>query len=569
MQVNRHFIQAQFFTRFLEKAGVQHACLSPGSRNTPLIFAFHESAIRTTVHLDERSSGFYALGMAKFTGRPVAVVTTSGTAAAELYPAIVEARMSRTPLLICTADRPAELRGSGANQTIFQDHMYASHTVHFFDCGAALPDRANFLRLNEAFNQALDACRQGPVHLNFPFEKPFEPDTFTDTIDENEIPEAQRHPVEIVSNPTDSPPLLPKTVRRGLIFCGWGRYSGEDVAAIRNYSERRGFPIIADGASAIRGLDLPTSLHHAALYLQDKEFAKNADPDVILLFGGLPVSAALLAFLEKSHAEILCVHPYDYNDPWRKSRHIPLTPAQALAPDDGEIDTPEGREINSLSALENRTAALLPELLKNFAWNMESALYYTLSRLLPDRCVIIPGNSSIIRDFDAFYARRSAANEQRILVNRGASGIDGMISGALGVASLSDDPVYLISGDLSFIYDASALFRDNIRDLPLCIIILNNRGGGIFRRLPVASHPEVLEDYFLTPQNVNLSGISAVNKIPHFNCKSADDFALRLKAFERSPSLTILEVETDSQQSREDQKTLVRTLIHELKHSES
>ena len=187
MKINRNIFWAENLFDRLARLGVKYVCISPGSRSTSLtLAAASNKKFKCFVHIDERSSGFFALGIAKATGKPVVIITTSGTAAAELYPSIVEAYQQRIPLIVCTADRPPELRGRGANQTINQENIYKNHIRHFREAGLPSTSFSGIRKIRKIAEEAYQKCSQGPVHLNFPFRKPFEPDTFTDEINKKE-----------------------------------------------------------------------------------------------------------------------------------------------------------------------------------------------------------------------------------------------------------------------------------------------------------------------------------------------------------------------------------------------
>ncbi|MGB5893263.1 MAG: 2-succinyl-5-enolpyruvyl-6-hydroxy-3-cyclohexene-1-carboxylic-acid synthase, partial [Ignavibacteriaceae bacterium] len=345
-KVNKNFIWAKAFVNQLCDLGVRFACISPGSRSTPLTLAFAEQKkIKCFVHIDERVSGFFALGLAKASDLPVAIVTTSGTATAELYPAIIEAYQQRIPLIICTADRPPELLNTGANQTINQWNLYKNHMRWFKYLGLPRLSVKRIINLQKITVQALEISlikNKGPVHLNFPFRKPLEPNSFTDEVDD-EILTAIKNTVAPEANINRNENLSKRETKQinkiaeniigkaqGLIIVGPKEYDPDFVSKIKQLSKVTGYPILADGVSHLR---FKTSVSDKNIcckynaYLRSQKFKKNYQPKIILQFGRTVTSVFLQNYMEQSKPLRFLINEYgDLFDPSNKSKVIKFNP---------------------------------------------------------------------------------------------------------------------------------------------------------------------------------------------------------------------------------------------------
>ncbi|HEX9251306.1 MAG TPA: 2-succinyl-5-enolpyruvyl-6-hydroxy-3-cyclohexene-1-carboxylic-acid synthase, partial [Ignavibacteriaceae bacterium] len=300
IKINRNYFWGNIFFDQLAECGVKYACVSPGSRSTPLAYALSQNKrIKSFVIIDERTSGFFAVGIAKQTNSPVIVVTTSGTAAAELYPSIIEAYQNRVPLIICTADRPASLRNTGANQTINQDNLYNNHTRLFYDTGLPKITLKKVEQLKDTAKNIFDICSSknvGPVHINIPFEKPLEPNSFTDEIEEKILVESLPDEISEDTNKSSKSfekkdiSILTDMLRKsktGLITIGPGNFSDSFFSNLENFSIKFSLPVFADASSALRFRSTPLSnliTNYDALVRSDF-FAKLFTPKFILHFG--------------------------------------------------------------------------------------------------------------------------------------------------------------------------------------------------------------------------------------------------------------------------------------------
>ncbi len=498
----------------LARAGVRDACVTPGSRSTPLTVALAEQdAIRPWLHLDERSSAFFALGLARASGRPVALVCTSGTAAANFHPAVVEADLSRVPLIVCTADRPPHLRNVGAPQTIDQVGLYGVSVRHQVDLpapGAADAPPAVFA---EAACDAVGASLgplPGPVHLNLPFDEPL-------------IEAPGVHPAPAASPPGPLPavpPTLPEPEalaraaealsrsERPLLVAGpeTGGLPTDPVAAL---ASALGAPLLADPLS-----DLRTGPHDRThvvdaydAFLRDPRAAALA-PDCILRFGASPTSKALNQFLAGATAatHILCDLPRSFRDPSAvttlrltadvRSAADALRDAVAREPEHSWLAQWRDRDARARRALTDYALAA-PD-------PFEGRAVVELQRALPAGATLFAGNSMPVRDVDAFLA----GEEKPLAVasNRGANGIDGVVSSALGHAAAGAGPVALLIGDLSLFHDLNGLWAGVRHGIDLSIVLLNNAGSAIFHYLPQATHEHVFEEWFATPSDVDFAG---------------------------------------------------------------
>ncbi len=577
IKVNRNIVWARLLVEQLISLGVKNASISPGSRSTPLTYALaSNNRIKCHIMVDERSSAFFALGIAKQTGSPVLVVTTSGTAAAELYPAIIEAYQSRVPLIIATADRPPHLRNMGANQTINQKNIFKNHIR--YSCELPMPaveERPlNILKqeLIKAFNIAAHTDR-GPVHLNIPFDKPFEPDNFTDIITDSLIKKiAPGNTKKISAKPGHSlskgSGIIKKitVTERGIIFCGSGYYSYDSAKLIAQLSNKTGYPVIADGAAGLRfGMNLDKNIiENFSRLCASSKFAENYSPRIIIQFGAAPTSASMLDFFKSSHSEKYLINEFgDWTDPSGTAKKtIPMTVSSFCS----NVLKLLGRHkasfgwFNKLKVLDFIASNYKADLINNAPFPFEGRIVNEIISSLPGECNLIISNSLPVRDFDSY----APVSDKKINVftNRGASGIDGLISTALGIASRSELPSYLITGDLAFYHDLNALAVSGMKSIPLRIILINNNGGGIFEHLPIAKHKNVFE-FFKTPLNLNFGNIVKGYGLKYKLIKNWKDLRGILESRGRSKSAEVFEIKTDSSESLK-RRNLYQTKIQSI-----
>jgi 2-succinyl-5-enolpyruvyl-6-hydroxy-3-cyclohexene-1-carboxylate synthase len=506
------YLLLRAFVDELARCGMRDACTSPGSRCTPLVLSLaREERLRCHSHVDERCSGFFALGLAKASGLPVAVTCTSGTAVAELLPAAIEAREAGVPLLILSADRPPELRESGAGQTVDQLKIFGDAAKWFFEVGVqdASEERQRWMRALacRAYWRTL-AGRPGVVHLNFPLREPL-------------VMEGDSLPGDATGRPDGAPYVRRPTARlhavhgeaelrslvagarRGVLVAGRhepgkepsvGRHGidelGELGASAAAFCSAAGWPLLGDPLSGARRGDAAIA-HYDAL-LRDPAFAAGHRPDLVVRVGDLPTSKPLrewLAGLGDTPQAIL-----DPAGGWQDPASV-LTHAFALEP--ARILTKLAHEPKALvsadpdwlgawrSADELAAEAILGVLAAGGL--SEPAVAAELGVLLPARGTLFVASSMPVRDIETFWPVRP--DPPRALCNRGANGIDGTVSSAFGAAAHGQGPVVLLIGDVALAHDIGGLLAARRLHLALTIVLLDNGGGGIFDFLPVAETP--------------------------------------------------------------------------------
>lgn len=577
LSVNKNIIWCDVFTNRLNELGVKNVCISPGSRSTPLTYSFATNKnFNTYPIVDERSSAFFALGLAKKSKSPVAIVTTSGTAVAELYPAIIEAYYQRIPLIVCTADRPRRLRGSGANQTINQHNIYKNHIRMFSDVG--LPDlkNINFVsRLAEESVRVSYFNDRGPVHLNFQFEKPFEPNSTTDSIDvkilEKVYSRASFELMESVSKKLDLNKLANKfSSKRGLILIGFNNYGDSFPKQVIRLSEKFGYPIYADGSSSLRyGNHRKDNLiDNLTAIVRAENFVNEYDPEIIIQFGSAPTANVILEFFKNSKAEkILCNEFGDLNDPSLTAKTIVRMNPENFC--DSIVNSAPNRIDSSVWLDDWRSMNKIAEVYKsevidksNFAF--EGRLPLEVISGIPEKSNLFVSNSLPIRDMDFFATSQN--KKINIYTNRGASGIDGIISTALGIAKASDKPTFLVTGDLAFFHDMNGLHNSIKFKIPLKIILVNNSGGGIFESLPISEYRDVMKDNFLTPLQLKFNKFVAAYGGRYVKIKNWNHLKKELKLYSASRKITVLEVKTDAKKSKLLRQKYWSAVTKEINH---
>jgi 2-succinyl-5-enolpyruvyl-6-hydroxy-3-cyclohexene-1-carboxylate synthase len=545
------YLLLRAFCQELARCGVTDACTSPGSRSTPLVLSLaRQPGLRAWSHLDERVAGFFAVGLAKASGRPVPIACTSGTAAAELAPAVIEAAEARVPLIVLTADRPPELRDVGAGQTIDQIKLYGGAAKWFVEVGTheATPERVRWMRALacRAVWTALDG-RPGPVHLNFPLREPL--------VLDGPLPEEDPAPARadgrpwvahpVVPVPAELPPVPIAPTPRTVVVAGREERDpalGEAVAA---FAAAARCPLLADPLSgASRG---PAAIAHYDALLRDERLAAELRPELVLRVGDLPTSKPLRTWLAGLDGveQIALDGEGAWHDPAGVvTARIAASPRAALA-----ALTPEHRDAGDPAWLDRWrdadgaaagaiAAALGDEL-------SEPRVAAELADALPPEATLFVASSMPIRDLETFAAARHDPPAPRVLSNRGANGIDGTVAAALGAAAAGDGPVVLHIGDVALAYDLTALLSARRLGLDLVVVLVNNDGGGIFHFLPVASEGDAFELHVATPHGLDFAQAAALFGARHVAAASAA--ALReavLDALGR-PGVTIVEVRTE------------------------
>ena len=561
IQVNSNILWCDVFTNRLAQLGVKDVCISAGSRSTSLTLSFNmNNNFSIYRFVDERSSAFFALGIAKKTKNPVVIVTTSGTAVAEIYPAIIEAFYQRIPLIVCTADRPEYLINSGANQTINQNNIYSNHIRYFINVG--LPDlsKLNFVRkiAEDSYSVSLHKNR-GPVHINFPFEKPFEPNSYTDFINQDKTNKFFVN-TEIVLKKNFNDKLsfikINKLMKnkKGLIFVGSNGFDEIFEKYLIKFSEKYFYPIVVDGASSLRfGKNINKNIiDNFTTIIRSELFKKKFDPEIIIQFGAAPTSNVVLEFYKNSNANKFIINDYgDYLDPSRTTRNVIKFSPTEFCKNLVELNEEKSDNKLWLKIFIEANELIEKEKEKYFSKNnfpFESKIITEFLKSIPNNSNVFVSNSLPIRDFD-FFASKSKKNIE-IFTNRGASGIDGINSTALAIAHKSKNPTYLIIGDLSFFHDLNGLYASYKYNIPLTIILINNNGGGIFESLPVSNYEEYFKENFIMPLNMNFKKIIETYRGEYKKIKSWNQFSLELIKSHKSKKLTVLEIKTNAKKSK-------------------
>ena len=542
------------FADELIRCGLREAVLAPGSRSTPLAMAFFDAErrgrLRLHVRIDERSASFTALGLAKTSRRPVAVLCTSGTAAANFHPAVIEADESGVPLLVLTADRPPELRGVGANQAIDQIKMYGN-AVRWF-CEAGVPERrpgaAAYWRsvACQAWAHAAGAAGglAGPVHLNLAFREPLTPDLpgapaepdWPDSLDGR--PEGSpwtrfADPSSARGQASPDALMLPWT-ERGVVICGDGDY---DAAPLVELAEGAGWPVLAEPSSGAR--HGPNALSAYQYLLGTPEFAAVRRPDVIVSAGRPGLSRPQMAFLGGSAGRhvVIAQGPGRWADPQRSATDVAAgirlsgTPAGTVSPTTAWLD--------GWRRADDAARRAVDAILDEEETLTEPRLARDLVRGLPEDALLWIGSSLPIRDIDCHGVPRA---DLRILASRGASGIDGTVSAAIGAALAYGSPAFALVGDLAFLHDAPGLALGADEPRPdLCLIVVNNDGGGIFSTLEQAAFTGSFERLFGTPHGAGLQHLAAAFGLPYQRLDLAEDLGKALPG----AGLRIVEAQTD------------------------
>lgn len=564
---------ADLFVNELAACGLQAVCIAPGSRSTPLTLAFaRHPAIKHYLHLDERSAAFFALGLAMATERPVAVVCTSGTAAAEFHGAIIEAYQSHIPLLVLTADRPHDVRYSGANQTIDQVKMYGDHVLWSFDLpipqanAAGLTIRALKTLAGRAYGIA-DGVVKGPVHLNFPFRQPLEPEAPPmPAVTAKARPAVQMERGLITPTPHQIDELVTvvKQHERGLIVCGPGCPGGPFPEAVANLAKASGYPLLADPLSGVRfGVAAASGLVLGGYeaYLQGGKAAW-AQPEVVIRFGAVPTGKWINSYVTAS-APTHFIHVRD-NGVWADDSHLvnyflQADPAMVCAHITAALPPrPLSAWAKQLLATEAQCQQVTQ---RYFAEHFfDGTVVAAVVEALPAGARLMIGNSLPVRHLDQFGV--PTPQPIQIFGNRGASGIDGVTSTALGIAATGDEPLVLITGDVAFYHDMNGLLAIKQHNLHnVTIVLLNNNGGSIFRRLPIAKFEPQFTPLFLTPHDLDFSHVAHLYGLYHVRTSERAAFAQALQQSIHGKVPTVIEVQTDGVADLQHQQAVVQQVL--------
>jgi len=556
---------------YLVALGVKQFVISPGSRSTPLaLAAAGNDKARHKIIIDERAAAYWAVGFARAIDKPVVLICTSGTAAANYFPAVIEAYQSRLPLILLTADRPEELQERGANQTIPQKNLYGrfadSYTVEApgedFDIANELTEIDRLMKDNQDRPVQIN-CRfrepLAPVEKNYDYaglsEKItqwFDANTAIDSPQNSTVPKNTRSIAEMING-----------ARNGLIVSGSQRdkkWSG----AIESLGAKTGWPVLADILSPVRFHNGIKPLVHYDLYLDHEDLNSQLNIDAVIHFGGWPLSKRLQKFLVDRRS-ILQVKIQDHDntlDPEYVENDRLVTSPDAFI--DLLIPQMNINSINSKLGL-LRIADEIAETILTGRDREQSLNDIDIIRAVGDSLepgqVLFAGNSLPIRLADNFMSHQN--KDITLAANRGVSGIDGVIASACGFASGSRKLTKLIIGDLSALHDLNSLALVKLSDIPVIVIIINNNGGGIFHHLPIYGMSDNFEKLFTTPRNIKFEWAARLFDLPWYNPKNYDDLRESLLKLNHDATGAVIEIKTDRESDFAEQKN-IRTIIHQM-----
>ncbi|MCG1021907.1 2-succinyl-5-enolpyruvyl-6-hydroxy-3-cyclohexene-1-carboxylic-acid synthase [Sutcliffiella horikoshii] len=565
------------FVDELVKSGLENVIISPGSRSTPLALLMAEHPdLKVTVLIDERSAAFYALGLAKTSDKPVAILCTSGTAATNYYPAIVEAFQSRLPLIVLTADRPHELRDVGAPQAIDQLKMYGDYVKWFVEMSLPQDTRA---MVRYARNMAARAAGTslsapgGPVHLNFPLREPLIPDL--EAVDlwskykenNDSIVEVSVGDYSISDDRASYFAKLLNERKRGVIVCGELPQSKVEAftEAITRLSASLQYPIFADPLSGLRTgtHSKVTIMEGYDAFLRSDEVKEKVQPEVIIRFGAMPVSKSLMQYISKATNAIHIVVDGDggWRDPTLQANYmIHAEEAHFCERVNAQLEPRRTSEwLNSIQSWNDKTKmVLLAEKVDNM---FEGRVITELQEILPNKSAIFVGNSMPIRDVDTFL--HCEDKKLTVLANRGANGIDGVVSTALAASTVYENLV-LVIGDLSFYHDMNGLLAAKLQKLNVIIVLINNNGGGIFSFLPQSKVEQHFEALFGTPTHMDYKHAVKLYDGKYTLASNWHDFKGAMVDSLNSDGLKVIEVPTNREENEALHRKLWKNVSQEM-----
>jgi 2-succinyl-5-enolpyruvyl-6-hydroxy-3-cyclohexene-1-carboxylate synthase len=521
--VSKATILARVIVRQLIEAGITDAVISPGSRNAPLSLALVSAQdlglIKLHIRIDERTAAFYALGLAKATDHPVPVICTSGTAVANYHPAVLEASHSNIPLFVITADRPAALRRTGANQTTEQARIFGNAVRYFADIsGSVYP-----------LELPLNALQSGPVHLNVQFEEPLIGDSDTTWLDNLKISPPRKFDRKKAGT-------LASKSTRGLLVIGHDR-GGLSVEDVTKFADLLSWPILSEDP-----LTFANTNAHASLFLASTTIAKDLSPDTVIVIGRTTLSRSVNALIKSARA-IFVIDPgiATVNSDRIAEKKFTELPELYTAPADSEW-------MAKWAKYSERTSKVVKEIT---TWS-EPLIAREISQHLPDGASLFIASSRPIRDIEAFGAAR---NGLKTFANRGLAGIDGNISTALGIAT-THSATFAVLGDLAFLHDLTGLIHQE--EINLRILVINNDGGGIFSTLPQRGS-NGFEQVFGTPHGLDPAAIAKAMGLDAKTISSVDQLRDELKKPVSGISIVVCDVP-----NRESNADLIKSLYAKM-----
>jgi len=582
---NRNVLWGRAIADELARSGVESVVVSPGSRSTPLTTAVSDNDDLTVYSvLDERAAAYFALGRARRTGKVTPLICTSGTAAANYHPAVIEADQARVPLCLLTADRPPELRDSGANQTVDQEKLYGDAVRWYKDLPEPEGEPRKLRSLRTTVARALSEATgtpSGPVHLNCPFRKPLEP-----TPRPGDVP-ADLDPLAAAGRGTDQPfvrttagvPQLDRTdlrtvaealsVDRGLLVAGPADPPGVDPQAVTALAHATGFPIVADPLSGLRfggHTRVTTTVGGYDGYLDPRVTEDWPDPEVVLRIGASPTSKRLRKYLARVDARQFVVDPAgEWREAEFRATDLVVADPSRLAGRLAEVirgaGDPDWRE--RWECAERAHADVVADAVGDEAGGyFEGAVLADVADLAPEPSTLVVSNSNPVRDADRYMAPSDA--NYTVLGNRGASGIDGVVSTALGAGSATTDDLTLVIGDLAYYHDSTGLLSALRCGVDATIVLVNNDGGGIFHRLPIESFAPPFTEAFKTPHGLDFEPTADLYDLGYTAVESRDEFRDAYADAVASEGTDVIDVTTDAEASQRTRERLVEETVAEL-----
>ncbi|HEY8672767.1 MAG TPA: 2-succinyl-5-enolpyruvyl-6-hydroxy-3-cyclohexene-1-carboxylic-acid synthase [Candidatus Dormibacteraeota bacterium] len=554
----------------LVRGGVAHVCMTPGSRSTPIaLAAARHPGITLHVHVDERSSAYFGLGIASASGAPVAIFCTSGTAAANHFPAVVEACMARVPIIVLTADRPPELHGVGANQTIDQQHLFGSFVKWF--CDAGVPE-AGESSLHHWATQGASAIIHavghqagdppGPVHLNLPFREPLLPTAGGVHVGS---PLGERTTITATQPGPDRIPAFTREVSTGhrIIVIG-GRLRVPPTGLVELCAER-GWPLLAEPISGLRTPRkhaAPTGpLTAGALLAADAGFRARHHPDLVVQFGAAPTSRGVQELIRGADRLLIVDPDLLVADPDRRATLTlecdPAAAVEALRSGASSVPPTNPGWAGDWNVADAKVRAAVDTLLDQWDEPFEGRIARDLAAAVPDGATLFAGSSMPIRDLDQYMAPRAGL---RVLANRGASGIDGSVSTVFGIAA-AGNTTYALLGDLAFIHDASGFLWGARRSQGVVLVVVDNDGGGIFSLLSQAALPrDEFELLFGTPHGLDIEAIARASGAGVRSIDRAQVLVPAIREAEASGGVQVVRVRVDRSRSVELRAEVARAV---------
>ncbi|MHC5598853.1 MAG: 2-succinyl-5-enolpyruvyl-6-hydroxy-3-cyclohexene-1-carboxylic-acid synthase, partial [Nostoc sp.] len=555
---NVNQLWAYILTETLKQLGLTCAIICPGSRSTPLAIAFAQQVpeIEAISILDERSAAFFALGQAKATGRPVVVVCTSGTAGANFYSAVIEASYSRVPLLVLTTDRPPELRDCHSGQTVDQLRLYGNYPNWQAELALPSPDLGMLAYLRQMVIHSWERAQtptKGPVHLNIPFRDPLAP--LPDGTDLSYL-QSQFQPEDFFAEITNTTPFptphspfpIPqewKECDRGIIIAGVAQpqQPEEYCRAIAHLSQTLQWPVLAEGLSPVRNYTElnPYLISTYDLILRNQQLAKQFAPKMVIQVGEMPTSKELRNWIDATQPRRWVIDNSDQNlDPLHgRTTHLRIS-VEDIKVEERNLSFSSDYGKKWCDA-ETQVRLVVDQTMGKIDEIIESKAAWLISQILPPGTPLFIANSMPVRDVEYFWKPNNLGVRSHF--NRGANGIDGTLSTALGIAHRQQSSV-MLTGDLALLHDTNGFLIRNKFVGHLTIVLINNNGGGIFEMLPIAKFDPPFEEFFATPQDIDFAQLCATYNVQHELITSWEQLQQRLNPLP-TMGMRVLELQTN------------------------